>query len=258
MKRFILVILFLNLYVTTLFSQSNSKSTFTVKAQSGENVVYKSANAVGLTFHTRGWGINYIHLKELQNNKLFYLNFQLYSMKHPKEAKIRREGAALSTRSIIYGKKYALTNFRTSLGFRKNLFEKRRVNGVSIDLIYDIGVSFMLAKPVYLKVYKNDPQTGQVYVDTEAYDETKHDLTNIEGRAGMFEGLSSAKIYPGLSAKFGGYADWSDQTDLMRGIELGIALDLYPEKIEIMAYNPAEFYFLTLYANIQIGKKSYY
>ncbi len=258
MKRSALYLLFLITNITFIFGQNNGKSTFTVKAQKGENVVFKSANAVGLIFHTRGWGVNYIHLKQLQSDKMFYLNFQLISMKHPKETKIRREGAALSTRSIIYGKKYALTNFRTSAGFRKNLFEKRRVNGVSIDLIYDIGITLMLAKPVYLKIYKSDIQTGQVYVDTEAYDETKHNLSNIEGRAGMFDGLSNAKIYPGLSAKFGGYADWSDQTDLMRGIELGIALDLYPQKIEIMAYNPAEFYFLTLYANIQIGKKSYY
>ena len=210
----------------------------------------------GVNLHTQGIGIslNYAKFKTYKK-KLFY-TLDVVGMQHEKEYKIFGS-IDENAKRYVYGKLNSFYVIRPGIGKRKMFFEKLRDNGMQISINWSIGPSIGITKPVYLEVLKID-QFGQVIGNSiEKYDPESHNLYNIYGRGPWSRGLSEAKFHPGGFAKLGLEFEYSNERGLIKALEIGTILDVYPWRIPIMTNLDNPFIFPTLFINLMFGAKFY-
>ena len=204
------------------------------------------SNGLGAYFN---WGV-YRGAK-----KVYTLGIDALYMKHEKEVKSFNP-VYEDSRSYVYGK---LNNFyvlRPSVGIKKIVTEKLRRSGVQVGYSLQFGPSLGITKPVYLEI--GYPSIPYEYVSVEKYDPEQHFFDDIYGRASGLNGLNELKLFPGAFAKFALNFEYSNEKDRLKGLEAGVALDAYPQRIPIMAEtveNNNRQYFLTFFLNFFIGSK---
>ena len=210
----------------------------------------------GLTIHTFGLGLNLNYAKFKTYKKKVLYTLDIVGMQHEKEYKIFGS-IDENAKRYVYGKLNSFYVIRPGIGKRKMFFEKLRDNGMQIAVNWSFGPSIGITKPVYLEVLKID-QFGQVIGNSvEKYDPESHNLYNIYGRGPWSRGLAEAKFHPGGFAKIGLEFEYSNERDLIRAIEVGSVIDVYPKRIPIMTNVDNPFIFPTIYLNFIFGAKFY-
>lgn len=193
-----------------------------------------------------------------------YLDFS--EKKNPKEKNIVNETFSTfypnepKPLQYKYGKINNFYQLRFGYGNMKCLTRKLEQRHVDISWVYGAGISLGMLKPYYLDLLIPE---GSGFVRQFAnYDEkTKPyflDTANrgyIIGGADFTKGISEIKFKPGLSLRTGFYFDYSPSRKTFTGIELGTTLDVYAQKIPIMAEIPARAFFWNVYADIRFGKR---
>ncbi len=210
----------------------------------------------GVNVHSYGLGINLNYAKFVTYKKKKLYTLDLISMQHEKEYKIFGS-IDESAKRYVYGKLNSFYVLRVGKGRRKMIFEKLRDKGVQLAVNWSVGPSFGITKPVYLEVLKIDGYGQVIGYSVEKYDPESHNLYNIYGRAPWSRGLSEAKIHPGGFAKLGLEFEYSDERGLIKGIELGSVIDIFPSRIPIMTQIDNPILFPTVYLNIMFGAKFY-
>lgn len=182
-------------FLFTAFSSKAQQTTF-----DQTRIIYQRQWMAGVFIHTQGWGIDYKIGKNLTGFKKRLWEFELLTMKHPKEIRQYNQYAN-NTKGYFYGKENALYILRTGIGLKNIFAPKQTAKGVAISYIASIGPSIGFAKPIYLVIM----QQGYPYVTykTEKYDPEKDFVDNIYGRASGLMGIGEIKLYPGLYSKFG-------------------------------------------------------
>lgn len=208
----------------------------------------------GVTFATHGWGIGVQYHKQKNYRYKHSFGVRITNIRHPKETKSFSSSFEKS-KGYYYGKMNSVVAVRPFYGGKRVLFEKTRHQGVEINLIWGVGISLTLMKPVYLKIKKFDSETNEFITIEERYDPENHHPENIFGRSNWFKGLGDSKITAGLFSKFGFYFDLSAKREFIWGVELGGLLDVYVQKIPIMYNSSNTFIYPALYANIVLGKR---
>jgi hypothetical protein len=127
--------------------------------------------------------------------------------------------------------------------------------GVELRLVGFGGVSLAIAKPVYLYILNFTSSYYDYDIVVEKYDPTQHFLDNIYGRAPFSRGLGELKFYPGVYGKLGMNFEYGQYNSKVKSVEIGVVFEFYPIPVPIMAFNDSDYYFLTLYINISIGKR---
>ncbi|NTW33137.1 MAG: hypothetical protein HGB12_11015, partial [Bacteroidetes bacterium] len=112
-----------------------------------------------------------------------------------------------------------------------------------------------LLKPVYLYILNETNTPYEYNLTTEQYDPSKHFTDNIYGRTSFFNGFGKIKPLPGLYLKTGLNFDYGVTDKNLKSIEAGIAFDIYPKPVQIMAFNDNSYYFLTLYISLSLGAR---
>lgn len=224
-------------------------------AKQTNKAAFKKEFYGGLTLHSSGWGGTFTYSKFLTAKTKRLFSFDIVSMKHPKEVKIK---GALdeNAKNYVYGKLNGLTVIRFGYGKKILLAEKLRDKGVQVGFSYSFGPSVGLAKPVYLDVVKI-LSGGRVTVATEKYDPEEHNLGNIYGKARGARGLAETKFYPGAFIKSGIDFEFGKQRAFIRNIEVGAILDGYPWRVPVMTEVKNPFLFPNVYLNLQIGRRHF-
>ncbi len=223
-------------------------------AKQVNSVALKTEVYGGVVLHTSGWGanLNYTKFKTVNTKRMFILD--MVSMKHSKEIKIQGY-VDQNSKDFVYGKLNGFFVTRVGYGMKYTAYEKSRDKGVNIFWHWNIGPSIGFLKPVYLDVV-NIASNGRISTPTqEPYNPEKHNLGNIYGRTKGIRGLAETDIIPGGFAKLGLEFEYNDDREFIRAISVGMALDVYPKKVEIMAYAENTFIFPSLYINVMIGKR---
>jgi len=217
-------------------------------------IVYKKQIMGGLHLHTAGWGGTLSLLKNKTAFKARVLQLDILGMKSHKEVKSYNPYYE-DARSYFYGKANSLYVLRPGWGQRKVLYDKLRKNGVELSYIWSVGPSIGIVKPVYLEI--GQPSLPYEYVTVERYDVNKHYQENIYGRASAFNGIGEISFYPGLFGKFGLIFEYSPKKVGVKGLETGLAVDVYGKRIPIMALEGSEnrWYYVNFYLNILFGQK---
>lgn len=219
-----------------------------------EGVLYRKEASFGITLHSQGFGIAYRNNKHLTGKSKRILEFDLLSMKHPKEIKSVNKYYE-KPRGFVYGKLNSLAIFRGGLGLQKVVYQKDEAGNIEVRYNFCGGASLGFAKPVYLYILEesSDPYTPDKIL--VKYKPEEHPLDVIYGKAPFGYAVERTRIHPGLYAKGGVSFDWADEDDKVRSLEIGLVADYYFSSIQLMAYSKATPIFTTIYATIAFGNK---
>jgi hypothetical protein len=103
---------------------------------------------------------------------------------------------------------------------------------VAVTGNYQGGISLGLLRPYYLEV---DDGNGNRQIKYSAQDSSEFlDPTIIQGSAGLGKGWSEIKFKPGIYAKGALRFDWGHYNELVSGIEIGLSVEAYSQKIPIL------------------------
>ncbi|MEI6765845.1 MAG: hypothetical protein WCM76_09405 [Bacteroidota bacterium] len=247
MKNFRILFVFLFVFGFCAVSWSQSPSNIDNK------ILYRKERSAFIEVHTGGWGLGYRTGKHITGYKKRMFEFEAIGMKHPKELKITSYYE--NSRNFIYGKLNSVFILRGGYGRQRVLNGKPYWGGVEVRFLWFGGVSIALAKPVYLYIVKYIDENGNQDIVTERYDPYNHAITDIYGRASFFKGFDKMSVYPGAYFKTGLSFEYGADDRLLKSLECGIAGDIYPKAVPIMAFNKNNNYFLSLYLSLHIGKR---
>ena len=235
-KKIILLIIFF-LITYSIYSQGELTEE--------SEIFYKDERSTGLQLNTNGWGLNFrrgYYVAPAKKN-LWEVGFN--KIRHPKEYKISNP-YSYTMKRYVYGKLNTCYDIKFGFGRQRNLFHKSGKESVEIRLIYFIGPTLGILKPIYYEIY-----------DTVPYHEKykpAHQPGLILGRSSFVRGLSEIKINPGIYFKFGISFEHGKYEEQLRAIEIGFETSAYLQKMKIMAVVPNSQFFFTLFLTYRIGK----
>jgi hypothetical protein len=175
------------------------------------------------------------------------------SYKSPKEIRVINPMYA-DSRSYIYGKLNSLFFLRGGIGFQHILNRKPYWGGIQLSALYYGGVSVGITKPVYLYII----YVRSLYdyeIREEKYNPEIHYVENIYGRGSFLAGITQLGFYPGVYLKGGLEFEFGTKNKRINSLEAGGIFDFSPIAVPIMAYNPKQMFFITLYLGISLGKR---
>lgn len=213
-------------------------------------LLYMFEHSWGIMVHSHGFAINYRRGKSFGDKKKGLFDFELSTMKHPKEFRFQ-SGSINNSNTYVYGKLNSVMLARTGYGMKSVIFGKELLNAIEISWFGSLGASTAFVKPVYLEIVKKLNGSREI----ERYDPEKHTQDNIYGKAPWAKGLNELRVMPGMYARFGLQFDYISEDDGIKFIETGIILDFHPRPLPIMAYNTSNPFTTSLYLSLNFGKK---
>lgn len=197
-----------------------------VKQEEEGNLSYIKQNGFGIMLRTNGYGIFFeIGHRRTQRFTNTY-SIELTEIKHPKEVK---SGGTFFSSPFIYGK---INNFyQAKLGFGQQyiLGQKGNKNGVAVIGLAQAGLSMGLLKPYYINT-----DIGTIkYSSKDSV--TFLSYNNQFSGAGFTKGLNEIKLKPGAYIKTALRFDFGRFNESVSAIEIGLSVDAYADKIDIMA-----------------------
>jgi hypothetical protein len=217
-------------------------------------VLLRKEFSVGLNIHSQGWGVDFRRGKNLSVTKKRMLEIEFVGMHHPKEIKSINPYYE-NSKAFVYGKLNSMLVLRTGYGGQRVVASKAEWGGVEIRLNTTAGMSLGLLKPVYLNIIREDLARPGYVITVEKFDPSIHTIDLIYGRANFFRGFDELKPYPGLYAKTGFSLEHGKYNEDVKIIEAGITIDVYGQRIPIMALTRNYQIFFNFYINILYGRK---
>jgi len=245
MKK-VVTIIFLLVFIQTLTAQN---TVFEEK-----RTIYKKEESFGALIHTRGWGLTYRYGKYTSGFTRKIYEVDLIGMKHPKEIKTF-SSTFDNSNGYVFGQLNSIMILRGGIGRHNTFVSKQSVRGISISSILSGGFSLAYAKPVYLEVYKENEFDGSPDSEIVKYNPVIHFQDSIYGKASYFKGFFNGKFYPGLFTKYALSFESSKEANRINALEVGAILDIYVQKIPMMANDFNKRYFFNLYVSLTFGAK---
>ncbi len=239
------------------FAQANKRPTKT------KGLIYTREKAINISFNSSGFSAGYSKGKLKTYQTTPFWQFELGRLKHPKEFKQISDATGVrSAKPFSFGKKNVFFTARLMRGQKRYLTEKAKTKGVAIGWQYMGGFSLGLLKPYYLKLQRRiDPALPQNFsIKTEKYSLENRDVfldsRAIVGAASFWKGIGETTILPGLHARVGVLFDWGAFDETSKSVDAGVMIDVYPKAVPIMIDAKNYPFFLNLYINFQLGKRS--
>lgn len=212
---------------------------------------YKSQIIGGVNLNTNAGligGIMFRYNRHIKRNQYHYFGLEITNVKHPKEAL-----SLIGSTGNIFTRHKAniFLPIRLQYGREFLLFQPAEEEGVEINLILAGGISLGLVKPYMIEYDYNG------ITKIEPYDPDKGKA--IIGKGPALSGLEKSKITPGVNIKAGLSIEFAQFRANVTGIEVGVLLESYTSKIEIMktradTEQPQNFSsFTSVYLNIFFG-----
>lgn len=245
MKYIVLILLFLfNLHLC---------------AQVNDNLLRTEEASGGIRLNTQGWTIYGERGKNVTYYKKIIYQFELGEYKHPKQAKQSVNTSLTSnSRPYFFGKQNNFYILHANIGVRRHIGEKAEKSGVEVNYVYMGGATLGILKPYFINVVSKDNNAPFESIQYTGLNEEQFlDWSGIYGASGFTKGVGKSKLLPGLHGKLGLNFDWSSYSDLLKSIEVGLALDVFYKKVPLMVTQKNSFYFLNLYLSAQLGRKWY-
>lgn len=210
------------------------KRTDAIIKQEEEGVLaYRKQNTFGLQLRSNGYGLFY-ELGRMRTPRFTNLYMiELTEIKDIKEDKVSPAGNGTFNSSFVYGK---INNFyQVKLGFGQQyiLGQKGNKNGIAVMGIYEGGLSLGLLRPYYLTI--KDPAGTKREIKYDSPDSNLFFNGAIEGSAGFGKGWNELEMVPGAFIKTALRFDFGKFNEKVQAIQIGISLEGYSKKIEIMA-----------------------
>ncbi|MFT3844144.1 MAG: hypothetical protein QM725_03760 [Lacibacter sp.] len=229
-----------------------------IRQQEEGALVFNKQNVFGFRLNTDGWSAMYEkgYLKSVKVTNLFAL--ELGEKKHPKEMKMQSAGNGwFSVGSpYVYGKRNTFYQLKPTFGQQRMIGGKANKNGIAVYTVYEGGISVGLLRPYYIRISDANSQSGTKDIKYSQADSTDF-LTpgNILSGTGLKNGWKDIQFVPGVHAKAALRFDYGRFNDMVSAIEVGVNVEAYSKKIEIMLLNPSKQVFYNAYVSILLGKR---
>ncbi len=253
-KNFYLIILF-SLFTFSLAGQVLKDDQSRIDAGEDLKVLYRNESSFSVYAHSGGGlGIAYRRGYHVHGTRKRMLELEAQNFKHPKEIKSVNSYYD-NSKGFVYGKLNSFLLIRPGIGYQNILFEKQEKKNVEVRFSYFVGVTLAFAKPVYLEIVvnTNDPNVDPIAI--ERYDPEKHFPADIYGKGPLFKGVGQTKLYPGGYGKIALSFEYGKRYNVIKAIETGATVDVYPTYLPMMAFAPKQQVFATLYLKMVWGKK---
>jgi len=214
-------------------------------------IIFKNEITLGAFLSTDGFGLSYREGKRLDYFNRRLLEFDILTVKHPKEIRISNQ-AYQTPGSFVFGKKNSVILFRGGIGHQKEIFEKGDLGGVAVRYFYTGGPVIAFYKPIYYKILKF-VSSYEAEIIEEKFDIKKHDPTMIYSKCSFFKGIDEAKLLPGIYGKAGFNFEYSRQEKVIHAIELGAQINVFPKAIPIMEVARNKAVYFSLFASYRFG-----
>ena len=220
--------------------------------QSEEGVlVFSKQSVFGIQFRTNGYGAFYEIGRTKTNRKTNIYRLDITEIKSPKEEKLPSGGFFVGN-PYIYGKVNYF--YQATLGFGQQyvLGQKGNKNGVAVTAIYNAGISIGMLRPYYVEVIDGSATKMIKYSSQDSADFLG---PQIFGGGGFGKGWGEMKIKPGAFAKTALRFDYGRFNEVVSGIEVGISVEAYSEKIPILLFQKDKQIFYQGYISLLFGRR---
>jgi hypothetical protein len=247
-KKLIIILCFFSI-TSNVFAQDTAKSNLSSKEarlaekrqridamskQEEEGIlIFRKQNAFGIQLRTNGYGIFYEigRFKSPRFANLYLI--ELTEIKDIKEEKTQT-GNGFVSNSFVYGK---INNFyQLKLGFGQQyiLGQKGNKNGIAVMGLYQGGLSLGFLRPYYINIQEGGQEKSIKY---DPSDSSNKFLTAglISGSSGLGKGWSEVELVPGAFLKTALRFDFGRYNELIQALQIGLSVEAYSKKIEIMA-----------------------
>lgn len=240
-----------------------------IKPKKPKPISREFSGGIGLT--TDGWTVfvnkGWVKSDDDKNSDKFYnvrfAQLEISEHKHPKEIKGTNNSIAQATndkpKPFIYGKINNFYALKLGYGYRRIIAGKPEPGTVAIHWLYAGGLSIGLLKPYYIDAYVLRDNPRRLVRENIKYNDENAEAfiqqNNIVGSSGWTTGLGETKIVPGIHAKTGVHFDFAQNTKTKLALEVGLAAELYTQKIELMADQKAYPYLISGYVSLQFGRR---
>ncbi len=203
-----------------------------------EKIFIRNESSWGMNLNSNGFGLNYRYAKRKDAFLKKIYEAELSLVKHPKEIKIYNPQYD-SQKRFIFGKLNEVVCLKAGLGKQKEIYSKADKGSISIKYFFAAGGSLMLLKPIYYEMVDSfksfSPNIITVYVGIHKFNQSVHNSSDVLGKAPFKMGFDEISVLPGVYGRAGLSFDYSKSDTLIRSIEAGFTVELFPKKVPIMA-----------------------
>jgi hypothetical protein len=244
-KAAIFLYVFFSLITVQVFGQN--------EAITEAQLFYRKRVQLGANLNSSGLGgINFKYGWQKTGTKKNMLDVELARIRHSKETRIY--GSSETPNQYTFGRLNMLFALRTGYGQTIFLTERPYKNAIQVNFNYALGIHTAILKPIYLDVYRPNLDGFGGYVVSERYDPDKHDnKSRIFGSSSFFQGIGNTSLQFGAYGKASISIEWGDYADEFHALEAGVVLDVFPDRLPLMAYQPKTLYYLNLFIGYQFG-----
>ncbi len=204
-------------------------------------VLFSDDYSFSIGLNTNGFSLGARYGKYVDYLHKTSYRIQFHTLRSAKEVRM-----ATSYGMSIYGKDNHVFALSALLGKRNEKYSKFDKNSVSICWNYDAGLALAFEKPIYYHVLYPDGQDVIERFDATTY--TKY------GKASFVYGWDELKLVPGLIAMSSAEFDFSRRQSLLTSAEIGMNVQAYMRKLQIMCNDENAWAFVTLFVKIRVGK----
>ncbi len=264
MKKLSLIIIISSLAITTFAHDTREARREKKEAkpqkinemvrQAEEGVlVYQKQSIFGIQLRTNGYGAFYELGRMKSNRKTTIYRIDITEIKNSKEEKILG-GSFIFGNPYVYGKINNFYPVTLGVGQQYIFGQKGNKNGVAVTGIYTAGLSLGLLRPYYLNVEDANGEEKSIKYSVE--DSVLFlDQGAIISGGGFGKGWSEIKVKPGAFAKVGMRFDFGRYNESVSALEIGMSVEAYASKIQIMALQKDKRMFFQGYIAFLFGRR---
>ncbi|MFI5187379.1 MAG: hypothetical protein ACHQF0_11675 [Chitinophagales bacterium] len=251
MKRIILLTV-ITIFGLSLFAQDSTKTKKLSKQERKEErqqrisamikqdeegaLIYNKQSAFGIQIRTNGYGLLFEKGKTKTRRKTTFYSVELTEIKDPKEEKTPTGFFSFSN-PYIFGKINNFYQLKLGYGLQYLFGQKGNKNGIAVTGSYQGGISLGFLRPYYLQVDDGNGGGREIKYSVEDSAAFLGSPPNtIIGSGGLGKGWGEMKFKPGVYAKTALRFDWGHYNELVSGIEIGMSMEVYSQKIPILLF----------------------
>ena len=220
-----------------------------------ERILYNHENSLHASLHTQGLGFGGRIGRIKSIEKTTYWEIEASYLKSLKQIRLVNP-SLFSFSSFVFGKLNDVLVVRGGYGGTQRIYGKPYWGGVELSWIYEYGASVALLKPYYYVVAIAEYNAGTYteVLENQKWEDTSNWI-DVLGKSSFKYGLNEIKFRPGIHAKGGMSFEFGSTRTRMQAIEVGAEAEYFPQGLDIMAENPREYVFLTLYLSYHWGTR---
>lgn len=230
-----------------------------IRQQEEGALVFNKQTAFGVRLNTDGWGLMLEKGKMKNVVTTNFISLEINVKKDPKEKKLNNllsnSGFLQIGSPYVYGKQNSFYQIKPTFGQMRLLGGKTNKNGVAVQGIYGVGISIGLERPYYVRVQDSGPSGTRDIKYSVADSALFLGPGNIIMGTGLRYGWNQLKIIPGAHAKAALRFDYGRFNELVSAIEVGMNIEAYSRKVNIMLNNPSHQVFFNGYISILFGRR---